>query len=450
MRSLKKIFRLGSSPAALVGFALVSGALFKLSAFAREAFIAAKFGLSAVTDTYFGLQQLPLIVATFMLGAFALAFTPAYAEARRRNSGIVEWLPGLLFYGCLIGTAMTVLTLAAAPLLLRTIHSDGTRGAWSTLAILSLCYVPIIAIGIWAGICTARGQNLWAMTVSGLPYLGMTLALFGLYVAGRLSSLSLPVSMTIGFGVMGLCSLILTLWSQPIPASADSVIAVWKFPEFRRFLRQLAASAFENGGFAANQLLMLYFLSRIGTGVLSANNCAMRIGMLGYSLLSPLAQLVQARLCAAEESERAAGFRNALITVTAIVLTLAAMLFVLRVPVIRLAYMHGKFQGTELSMVASLVPAWIGYFVIMSMNAIVARYLFIRTQGSVYVRRQMYAYVAANLLRFAGVGLAGASWIIWCSVAAEACALAFNVRTCFAEAGERTLIPALTTTGEAL
>jgi hypothetical protein len=101
-------------------------------------------------------------------------------------------------------------------------------------------------------------------------------------------------------------------------------------------------------------------------------------------------------------------------------------------------------------MVASLVPAWIGYFVIMSMNAIVARYLFIRTQGSVYVRRQMYAYVAANLLRFAGVGLAGASWIIWCSVAAEACALAFNVRTCFAEAGERTLIPALTTTGEAL
>jgi peptidoglycan biosynthesis protein MviN/MurJ (putative lipid II flippase) len=428
--------------------ALGAGAIFKLSAFAREAFIAAKFGLSAVTDAYFGLQQLPLIVATFMLGAFALAFTPAYAEARR-NSGTVEWLPGLLFYGCLIGSAFTVLTLAAAPLLLRTIRSTGTGGAWTTLAILSLSYVPIIAIGIWSGVCTARGHNLWAMTVSGLPYLLMTLVLFGLYAAGRLSSLSLPVSMTSGFAIIGIGSLILTFCSQPAPARMDSVLSVWKFPEFRRFLRQLGASSFENCGFAANQLLMLYFLSRIGTGVLSANNCAMRIGMLGYSLLSPLAQLVQARLCTAEESARAAGFRSALLTVGGIVFAFASVILVLRVPVIRLAYMHGKFQGSELNLVAKIVPAWIGYFVVMSLNAIVARYLFIRLQGSIYVRRQMYAYMAANLFRFVGVGFfGGAAWIIWCSVAAESFALLFNLRTCFAEVNEPQMIPALTPTSE--
>ena len=90
---------------AVIGITLGAGGLFKCAAFAREAFIASHFGLTAVTDVYFGLQQFPLSLATFMFGAFALAFTPAYAEAKGRH-GEVEWLPGLLFYGCLIGAAM--------------------------------------------------------------------------------------------------------------------------------------------------------------------------------------------------------------------------------------------------------------------------------------------------------------------------------------------------------
>ena len=74
-----------SNAAILIGLTLLAGGLFKISAFVREAFIAAHFGLSAVTDAYFGLQQFPLTLATFMFGAFALAFTPAYAEAKRRS-----------------------------------------------------------------------------------------------------------------------------------------------------------------------------------------------------------------------------------------------------------------------------------------------------------------------------------------------------------------------------
>src|SRR6478672_6325912 len=139
--------KLSSPSLLLVLVTLGTGAIFKISAFAREAFIASRFGLSSLTDAYFALQQLPVTLATFMFGAFALAFTPAYAHEYRRN-GNVRWLPGLLLYGLLFGFGLTALTLVASPLLLSFFTTSPDGGTQSTLRILSLCYPPIIAIGI--------------------------------------------------------------------------------------------------------------------------------------------------------------------------------------------------------------------------------------------------------------------------------------------------------------
>ncbi len=449
MRLPHRMFGWLRIPGTLLILTLATGALFKVAAFARESFIAAKFGLSAVTDAYFGLQQFPIAWATFMFGAFALAFPPAYAEARRR-AGRVEWLPGLLFYGILIGLALTALMLVCAPFLYHTLHDAGTTDVRLTLEILAACYFPIVCIGIWAGICTADGHNLRAMTVCGVPYLIMTLALLFLYAAGWLNNLSLPLSLTIGFGSVGLYSLVRVMRSQPGIARPGSVLFVWRYPDFRHFLRQLATSSVENGAFTANQLLMLYFLAQAGTGEVSANNCAMRIGMLGYSLLvQPLAQLVQARLCSTTEDKWAPIFRRWIFLIGAAVLAFALVLLALRFPVIRLAYMHGKFNGAALNQVADLLPARLGYFVVMSANAIVAKYLFIRSQGAIYVRRQLYAYAAANLLRVAIAGSTGAAAIIWCSVASEAVALILNLRTCFADSTRSEMVPSMTSTTEA-
>src|ERR1700748_1849381 len=134
--------KLGSRSLLLVLLTLGAGATFKISAFAREAFIASRFGLPALTDAYFALQQLPLTLATFMFGAFALAFTPAYAHEQRRN-GSVRWLPGLLLYGTLLGTVLTGLTLFASPSLLSLFTASPDTATRTTLRILSVCYAPI-------------------------------------------------------------------------------------------------------------------------------------------------------------------------------------------------------------------------------------------------------------------------------------------------------------------
>lgn len=419
-------------PALLIVLTLLTGGLFKLSAFAREAFIAAKFGLSSATDAYFGLQQLPLTVATFMFGSFALAFTPIYADERRR--GGAGWLAGLTFYSVATGCVLTLAVLAVAPLLLSVLVPAGNQQAFITLGILGLCFPPVICIGIWAAICTAHGRNLWAMSVTGLPYLVMTLVLLGLYAGHGLNELGLPISMGAGFGVIGVCSVVGIVHEVDLaPAPDVSILRVWRDSKFRRFLRLLAASSTENVGFAANQLLLVSFLAHTGRGMISANNCAMRIGLLGYGLLSqPLAQLVQARLCAANGPERFDLFRRWLMTVAAGVLSLAAGLYACNSTVIRLVYLHGKFTAAEQQTVAQILPAWIGYFVIMSLNALVARYLFTCGMGSTYVRRMLWAYAIANVLRFAIAAAVAPSYLIWCSVVAEGGALAANLRRCFA------------------
>jgi peptidoglycan biosynthesis protein MviN/MurJ (putative lipid II flippase) len=352
-------------------------------------------------------------------------------------------------YGLLAGAALTVTMLAGAPWLLHLFTPHPDSATWNTLLILSLCYTPIFCIGIWSGICTAQGHNLWAMSMTGLPYLVMTLALLALYATHTLNNLGLPISMGVGFCLVGAYAFVRIVKLNPDSLRLGHLANTQKMPDFRAFLRELSASSIENLGYAGNQLLILLFLARAGTGAISANNCGMRIGMLGFSLLAqPLAQLVQAKLCGGNAHTRPVIFRQWFVLVASGVVLMALALFTLRMEVIRAVYMHGKFQSAELNQVAALLPAWIGYFIVLSLNAVVARYLFTEGKGTTYVRRQLSAYAAANILRFALAGSFGAPMIIWCSVLTESVGLLFNIRTCLSGATAEAA-PALALPGEA-
>lgn len=244
---------------------LATSGLFKIAAFAREAFITSHFGLSNFTDAYFAFQQFPLIVMTFMFGAFSLAFTPAYAK-QKRAEGAVPWLGGLLLYGTAAGLALTLLTILFTPLLLPAFTSQPSPQGAATVMILGATLVPIIWLGIWAGTTIANGQNLQAMFVAGLPYLLMTLLLLVFYWTGTLNDLSLPLSFLAGFGVMGAYALYSLVARGLLAAKGRSVAITWRSAGFRQFLVHLGASSIENLGFSANQLLLIFFIAKGGTG----------------------------------------------------------------------------------------------------------------------------------------------------------------------------------------
>jgi len=407
----------------------VSG-LFKIAAFGREAFIASHFGLSNLTDSYFAFQQFPLMLMTFMFGAFGLAFTPAYAEEKRR-AGKVEWMPGLLLYGSLFGLVLTLTTAVLAPVLLASFTSVPSAHSAATLVILAWTFAPMIWLGIWAGARLADGRNISAMVVTGLPYLLMTLLLIVLYWFHKLDDLGLPISFLVGFALVGIYSLLSVSMRACKETDLRHSMTIWRMAGFRRFLGNLSASSLENLGYAANQLLLVFFLAKVGTGVVSANTCAMRLGLLGFSLLGqPLGQLVQAKLCAVSESEQADVFKKWLGAVATAVIALALLLYLGREPLVSMVYLRGKFSSVELGRVLEIMPAWIAYFVVASLNAIMARYLFATGRAAVYVRRQLFAYAAANAIRMAFWGRMTAPVVVWCSVAAEGCALLFNLRYC--------------------
>jgi peptidoglycan biosynthesis protein MviN/MurJ (putative lipid II flippase) len=411
----------------LIAAAIAVSGLFKVAAFAREAFIAARFGLSSVTDAYFAIQQFPLALATYVFGAFSLAFVPAYVRSRKED-GTVDWLPGLLLWGSVTGLLLSAAMAAVRQPLVAVLHIRGSADVDLTVLILSVCFAPIVAIGLWASICTSRGHNLWAMSMTGLPYLLMTIALLAIYAAHRLNNLSLPLSMTLGFVSVGIYAAVRVLFSQPW---GKPQLAVWRDAGFRSFLKQLAASSAENAGFTANQFLILYFLSLGGAGIISGNTCAMRIAMLGFTLLGiPLQQLIQAKLATASEAERPLVFRRWMVRIAALLVPGAMLLMVLRAPLVRLVYMHGKFQQAALEIVVGLMPAWVIYAVVMSLNGALARYLFLLGRGTVYVRMQLVAYVVANLIRVAVAGRMDAVWILWASVIAEGLSFAVNLRFC--------------------
>lgn len=410
----------------VVLFALGLGALFKLSAFGREAFITARFGLSSVTDAYFALQQFPVTAATFMFGPFARAFTPAYAEAWDRE-GSASWLPGLLLYTAFFGLICTLLSFLFAQQIL---HAFTRSASWPTLALLAICYVPIVFTGFRTATWNSYGRNLAALTLAGSPYVVMTVALIAMYFAGSMGNLSLALSMSIGFVGVGIFSAIGLVAREHPFRSAANVLRPWRFEAFRRFARQLTASSVETVGFSINQFLMLYFMARAGTGAVSANNCATRIGMLGYSLFAqPLVQLLQARLCRSAGADRD-GVAKRYISALAVGATVfAAALFMVRRPLVSFIYLRGNFSSSALDEVLAILPAWLCYFVVLCLNTIISQYMFHAGIGYKFTRNMLAGYAGTNILRFATAQSMGAPWIVWCGVIAEGAAFLGNVLT---------------------
>ena len=421
----------GARSLSLLALTLGIGGIFKAAAFWRETYIAASFGVSAETDVYFGLQQIPLAILTFTLGAFGLAFTPAYSRARKTEEGPI-WTGGILMLALVLGLTGSAITMLAKPFLLAAIHAQDSPTADLTMLLLSLSYAPIFLSGLWVCMNNAAGRSIQSLIVTGLPYLLMTLSLVVICLKSGTQTWSLPGSWLAGFVTTALIGISVIVKTERFPANLASTFALVKLKSFRRFLGQLGSSVLENAGFISNQLLMVAFFGMSGPGAITANNYAMRIGMLGFGILTiPISQLTQSRLCTATSAEaRRTLFIRQLTTMALVIGSAATVLFFFREDVGRLVYLRGHFPKTQLEFVVSLLPAWLSYFVVISLNAVASRMLFVRHEGIRYTRTMLSAYAIANLLRLATLGHTAPAAIVWSSVIAEGAALLWNVRRC--------------------
>ncbi len=406
------------------------GILFKLAAFVREAYIAAKFGLSGQMDAYFAFQQLPFTLMSFMGGAFCAAFVPAFAKAKQDSDG-GRWLTAIVNFAVSAAIVATLGCIIGAPVLARLAGQSLNGGAGVTLKILSLSFVPVVLIGICAGMFLGVGRNIAAMAVQGVAYLLMALSLILMCTIWGADQLSLPLSMTFGFGMMGLASVVLIASKGNLRFDRESVFHPLRIRGMRSFLKQLSASATESVGYLSNQLLAVWFLSRAATGAVTANNYAMRIGMLSLSLFSlPLAQLAQARMCLVVPESRKRVLIEYLLIATALLGPVAILQILLRTELVSVVYMRGKFSAADLAAVSSFIPPWVMYVLVMTANFLLSKYEFATQQGGVYARRMWWAYGAVTGLRFAVHGWTEPNAILWCAVLAEGVAFLIGFSKC--------------------
>ena len=421
-----------SRSALVIAASVGVGILFKLAAFVREAYIAAKFGVSGQMDAYFAFQQLPFTLMSFMGGAFCVAFVPAFAKAKQqREEG--KWLAAILNFTAGAAVVATIVCIIGSPVFARLAGQSVNAGAANTLVILSLSFVPVVLIGICAGMCLGMGRNIIAMVVQGLAYLIMAIALIFMCTIWGADQLSLPVSMTFGFALVGLASLIFIVTTGNLRFDRESLLHPLKIRGMQSFLKQMSASATESAGYLTNQLLAVWFLSLAATGAVTANNYAMRIGMLSLSLFSlPLSQLAQARMCLVAPENRKRVLIEYLLIALLILGPVAILQILLRTELVRLVYMRGKFSAADLAAVCSFVPAWVMYVLVMTANFLLAKYEFATQQGGVYARRMLWAYGAVTGLRFAVRGWTEPSAILWCGVIVEGVAFLFGLWKCLA------------------
>jgi putative peptidoglycan lipid II flippase len=395
----------------------------KLAGFAREVLISQAYGVSPTTDVFFGLQQLLVLLSSYLLGAFALAFIPHFAKARTRGTeAALIRRSSMVLLG--VGVALTVLFLAgsAGPVLAIVglqRHGDGVGPLFART--LAVAILPTICVGLAHAALHGEGRHIQALTLAALtPWAMLISFMVFTFAPGPPPAIALPWSFSIGALVAGTWGAIV-LRRMATSRSHQQPLADSRAGGLRRDL--IAATA-ENVGFGLNQYFTVMFASLTGPGSVSVNAYALRIAFLPLSgIVGPLNQILQSRLAAIEGDARWSWYRPLLLRAGAILATSSAVLFFFRTELVSLVYQRGAFSPSATAAVAAALTPYAAYLFVMALNQTLARYYFVSGRSTEYAVAMTVAYSLGNVakaLTWQSFGLLG---VIWASVGAEALAL---------------------------
>lgn len=382
--------------------------------FVREVLISGLFGVSSVTDAFFGVQQVFVFFTSYMMGAFNLAFVPAYVKSHASGAA-VRFLRPLALGGLVLGTLFTVLLFQFEEAHARVLFGFSNENPYllDFLHVLAWTVVPTVFIGLAFGVLHGEQRHQFATVLGIVSSIGMVLALllaFGIQSGESISPSALPLSYLLGVFLAGAIAVVV------IASRVRGELGSRRVSK-SEFFRSLAASSVENIGFNFNQLTNVYFAARLGEGLVAINAFAFRVGMLPLALVSSqLGQIYQAWAARAKAKGEPLGSRVFLL------LCLPSALIALAVAyfgeaIVRIVYERGEFTAEQTALVAPLLVPYAAYFFVMSVNQLAARHMFVLGRGREYSICMLLAYAAAFLGKLLVAG--DLSGIVWTCVVAE-------------------------------
>lgn len=414
MKAISKIKeRFLSNWISLTGPIFING-IGKLLGFVREVLISSMFGVSAMTDAFFAIQQLLVFISSYIGGAFNLAFIPAYIRNMKLGTPKEFLFPVVLVVTCL-GMMLTIIPFIAPDGMIDKIFGFDKKANFVNefAKILAIAVLPSILIGLAYGVLHAERSHRAATLLGTISSSGMLIVLLGFYwvpVNGYALILSLPISYLVGSLLAGGVSLSIVL--KRTAGKLDR-----KKADFKGFIGALGASSVENIGFNLNQYSNVYYAIKMGEGLVSINAFAMRIGFLPLALISSqLGQIYQSWAGGIVADGRVPP-RKVYFSIVAVSLIVSIGMMLLSSEIVRLIYERGSFTSEHSKDVANLLVPYACYFFVMSVNQTAARHYFVISKAKTYSAVMVGAYVVAVLFKskFSVV----IEDIIWCCIAAE-------------------------------
>lgn len=439
---IRRLLKSAQSYSGLVTSVLLISVGSKLLGLVREVFISSHFGVSAATDSFFGVQQLPLMMMNYMAGAFTLAFVPHYVTLKAQGrSG--DFLKKVLVAVAVVAAVATLTMIVGASQLVPALL--GTRSESQMVArfsvVLATAVFPSAVIGIGYGVCHAEREHRKAMLLETVAPAAMLMSLlaWNCWPSANLQY-ALPWSYVIG-------TLIGAIWAAHRitialqPSREDIAIPVSQAPapSGLKFIQQLSAASVENIAFNINQLLTVHFAAATGAGGIALNIYALRIAMLPLSgAATPLNQIVNTWLAKQQITRQKRGFAKALILAGSAFSICALAMFLLRGVIIRVVYQRGVFSAANAASVAQVLSPYAAYFLVMALNQLFARFYFVVGKGHVYTGVLLAGYVVANALKPVGAAHFHLVGVISAAVIGEGMALLtlailfvrYRARTC--------------------
>ena len=354
--------------AALI-LSLFSG-LSKILGFAREQVIAWRFGASALVDSYVAALVIPTVLSGILGGAIAVAFLPVFSEERAKGSG--RRLAGTVFAVTIsISLITTIIVLAFAPqivsVLVRDFSVELQALTVSLLRIMAVLTFVMSMIQLLTILFQAHKQFFWpALT----PIIMNAIIAVGLIMGGSVKWLA-------WLTVLGMLIPVILMaymgWRRGLPMITKLKMGD---PAFQKVMR-LSGPIFFSSLFGQLYLLVDRRLaSGLDTGSLAALNFGNKLvqlplGIFVMALTAAVYPTLAEHVAKGDKASFAEALSSSLRGVVLLLVPAAVGMFVLRYPIVRLAFERGSFDAVATTRTAQAL----GYYSIGLIGAALAQVL---------------------------------------------------------------------------
>jgi putative peptidoglycan lipid II flippase len=321
--------------------------------------LATWFGRSEATDLYTLIAAVFALAGSLVFASFQdSALVPIAVDVERRDPAEMPRLAGALFaYTAAIGVALAALVASAAGLWFRARAAPAAAALVAPMVLGFALQLPFLALRSLASALLAARFRFVPDAVAGLAGVATTVAL----AAGgrRLGLAAVPFAIA-GGEVVAASWLVVALYRAGLPIVR---LLTWaRPPALRRFVRLVSA---EIGGSAVVRVnpivdqLVAGTVGIVGGGTmlrLTGDLAGMPAALLGSTFLSVLLSHLSIAGAEGRRREVRRTVVRSVLVVAGVLGVAAALLFVARVPVVRLIYGRGVMDASALDAMARILP----------------------------------------------------------------------------------------------